>query len=61
MLYEKQILEKPTSIKIFEYSQLGKELKGQTDIAKDQFKLLKYQRVMLLIQTKKMMIIERKI
>ena len=36
-------LEKAAIIKIFEYLLLGKELKVQTDIAKDQYKFFKDQ------------------
>ena len=35
---EKDFLEKAATIKTFEYSALGSELKKQTDIAKDQYK-----------------------
>ena len=41
VLPEKGLLEKAATIKRFEYSPLGKELKKQTDIAKDQDKLFK--------------------
>ena len=41
VLTEKELLEKSATIKIFEYLPLGKELKAQIDIAKDQYKLLK--------------------
>ena len=41
VLSEKGLLEKAATIKRFEYSPLGKELKKQTDIAKDQDKLFK--------------------
>ena len=41
MFYRKKdLLEKAATIKRFEYSPLGKELKAQTDIAKDQYKFL---------------------
>ena len=38
VLPEKDFLEKAATIKTFEYSALGSELKKQTDIAKDQYK-----------------------
>ena len=34
-LPEKELLEKDATVKIFEYSPLGVELKAQTDIAKN--------------------------
>ena len=37
------MLEKAATIKRFEYSGSGKELKAQTDIAKDQYKCFKDQ------------------
>ena len=37
---EKDLLEKAVSIKRFEYSPLGKEIKAQTDIAKNQYQKL---------------------
>ena len=37
------MLEKAATIKRFEYSPLGKELKAQTDIAKDQYSFFKNQ------------------
>ena len=37
------MLEKATAIKGFEYSLLGRELKAQNDIAKDQYKFFKDQ------------------
>ena len=36
VLLKKDLLEKATTMKTFEYSPLGKELKAQTDIAKKQ-------------------------
>ena len=38
VLLEKDLLEKAVTKKRFEYSQLGKELKAQTDIAKNSIK-----------------------
>ena len=38
VLTEKDLLEKAATIKRFEYSLLGSELKEQTGIAKDQYK-----------------------
>ena len=38
VLLEKDLLEKAVTMKRFEYSQLGKELKAQTDIAKNSIK-----------------------
>ena len=38
VLPEKDLLEKAATIKRFEYSLLGKELKAQTDNAKDKYK-----------------------
>ena len=40
-LAEKGLLEKATTIKIFEYSDLGSELQKQNGISKGQYKLLK--------------------
>ena len=40
VLPEKGLLEKAASLKIFEYSRLGKELKAKTDIAKKQYQNL---------------------
>ena len=40
ILPEKYLLEKPATMKRFEYSLLGKELKGPTDIAKKQYQEL---------------------
>ena len=40
VLPEKVLLEKAATIKRFEYSPLGSELKRQTDIAKKQYKKL---------------------
>ena len=37
VLPEKELLEKAPTLKRFEYSPLGKELKVQTDIAKTQY------------------------
>ena len=37
---KKDLLERATTIKRFEYSPLGKELKAQTDIAKKQYQKL---------------------
>ena len=45
ILLEKDLPEKAATIKIFEYSLLGKELKAQTNIAKYQCKLLKDRKV----------------
>ena len=42
VLPKEKLLEKAATVKRFEYSLLGKELKAQTDNAKDQYKLLKY-------------------
>ena len=39
-LPEKELFEKIASIKIFEYSPLGSELKKETDIAKKQYRRL---------------------
>ena len=44
---EKDVLEKPVTIRRFEYSTLGSELKKQTDVAEDQYKLLKHQKLLL--------------
>ena len=44
VLPEKNLVEKVTTMEIFEYSSLGKELKAQTDITKKQ-----YQKLMILI------------
>ena len=43
VLPEKDLLEKPATIKIFEYLLIGKELKAQTGFAKDQYKFFKDQ------------------
>ena len=40
ILPEKDLLEKAATMKRFEYSRLGKELKAQTDIAKKQYQTL---------------------
>ena len=40
VLPKKDLLEKTATIKRFEYSPLGKELKAQTDIAKKQYQTL---------------------
>ena len=48
-------------MKIFEYSSLGKRLKTQTDITKDQYKLLKDLKIMLMRTTEKIVKIEKKI
>ena len=40
VLPEKGLLEKAAALKIFEYSQLDKELKAKTDIAKKQYQKL---------------------
>ena len=37
VLLKKDLLEKAATMKTFEYSPLGKELKVQTDIAKEQY------------------------
>ena len=37
VLPERELLEKAATMKRFEYSPLGKELKAQTDIAKKQY------------------------
>ena len=37
ILLEKDLLEKAATTKTFEYLPLGKELKAQTDIAKEQY------------------------
>ena len=37
ILPERELLEKAATLKRFEYSPLGKELKAQTDIAKKQY------------------------
>ena len=37
VLSERKLLEKDATMKRFEYSQLGKELKAQTDIAKERY------------------------
>ena len=47
VLPEKDVLEKPVTIRRFEYSTLGSELKKQTDVAEDQYKLLKHQKLLL--------------
>ena len=44
VLPKKDLLEKAATIKRFECSPLGKELKAQTDIAKGQYKFLKDQK-----------------
>ena len=41
VLPEKDLLEKAPTIKRFEYAMLGKELKAQTSIAKNQYKFFK--------------------
>ena len=41
---EKALLEKAATIKRFHYSPLGSELKRQTGIAKDHYKVLKHQK-----------------
>ena len=41
VLHEKELLKKAATIKEFEYSPLGSELKKQTDIVKDHYKLFK--------------------
>ena len=38
VLPEKDLLEKAAALKRFVYSPLGKELKAQTGVAKDQYK-----------------------
>lgn len=43
VLQEKLLLEKRATMKQFEYSSLGSELKKQTGIAKDFYKLFKDQ------------------
>ena len=40
ILLEKDLLEQAATMKRFEYSPLGKELKAQTDIAKKQYQKL---------------------
>ena len=60
VLPQKGLLEKRFAIKRFEYSPLGSELKKQTGIAQDQYKLLKDQK-MLLITIEKMVTMEKKI
>ena len=40
VLPEKDLLEKSVTLKRFEYSPLGKELKAQADIAKKQYQRL---------------------
>ena len=40
VLFKKHLLEKATTMKTFEYSPLGKELKAQTDITKKQHQKL---------------------
>ena len=47
VLPEKNMLEKAVTIRRFEYSTLGSELKKQTDVAEDQYKLLKHQKLLL--------------
>ena len=47
VLPENDVLEKPVTIRRFEYSTLGSELKKQTDVAEDQYKLLKHQKLLL--------------
>lgn len=44
VLLEKGLLEKVATIKRIEYLHLGSNLKNQSDIAKDQYKLLKDQK-----------------
>ena len=44
VLLEKGLLEKVATIKRFEYLHLGSNLKNHSDIAKDQYKLLKDQK-----------------
>ena len=51
---EKGLLEKIATVKKCEYSPLGSELKKQTDIAKDQYKLLKVQKIIFMIRIEKM-------
>ena len=51
---EKGLLEKTAKVKKCEYSPLGSELKKQTDIAKDQYKLLKVQKIIFMIRIEKM-------
>ena len=46
-------VRKAVTIKLFKYSSLNKELKTQTNIAKDQYKFLKIKQ-MLLITIEKM-------
>ena len=43
IFYQKKLLEKAATNKSFEYYPSGKELKAQTGIAKEQYKLLKDQ------------------
>lgn len=54
-------LQKAATIKRSENSPLDRELKKQTDIAKDQFKHLKDQKLFFLVTIEKMVVIERKI
>ena len=54
VLPEKDLLDKATTIKRFEYSPLGTELKKQTGITKDQYKFFKDQMEMLIIATDNM-------
>ena len=43
VLLKKVLLENDSTIKRFEYSAFGKNLKGQSEIAKNQYKFFKYQ------------------
>ena len=59
IFYGKRTVRKSVTMKIFEYSSLGKRLKTQTDITKDQYKLLKDLKIMLLRTTEKIVKIEK--
>ena len=47
VLLEQEVLGKAATIKGFEYLTLGSELKKQTDVAKDQYKLSKDRKMIL--------------
>ena len=53
VLPEKDLSQKDAAIKRFEYSPLGSELKKQSDIAKDKYKILKDKQKLLLLKIQK--------
>ena len=59
VLPEKKLLEKAAAIKRFKYWPLVSKLKNQTSIAKNQYKLLKNQKISL-ITIEKIVIMEKK-